>query len=440
MLIEDVAFHIENLPEATEDLQNLLEEHGYDDACIYGHALEGNFHFILAQSFDTPEEIERYKGLMRGVERLVVDKYDGSLKAEHGTGRNMAPFVKLEWGEKAYSVMKAVKTLFDPEGIINPGVIFNDDPDCYVKCIKPMPLTNPKVDRCIECGFCEVNCLTCGFTLSSRQRIIIQREISRLRATGEEPERLARLVSQFAYYGNETCAGDGLCSTSCPMNINVGEMIHDLRAESLPKGSLGYKVGDFAARRLNAIEGALRPVLSLAGVAQSIIGDRATAAVGRTLHKAGLPQWTPAMPSAHYGKSYDIKPSEKKVVYFPSCINQTMGRSKQGGLKLDLVDEMVQFLQKAGWEVIFPAGMKKLCCGMIWDSKGMPEIGMRKLRELEDALYEASSNGRYPVMCDQSPCLARMRKNVTKMKLYEPVEFIYDYVADSLEFTQKPLL
>lgn len=436
VLIEDVAFHIEDLPDATSDLAEMLVRHGYDDACIYGHAFEGNYHFVLSQSFETEAEVNRYRDLMLDVKKLVVDKYDGSLKAEHGTGRNMAPFVESEWGAKAYGIMKEVKQLFDPQNLINPGVIFNDDPECYIKGIKPMPITNEHVNKCIECGFCEVNCVTCGFSLSSRQRIVIQREISRLRATGEEPERLARLVSQFAYYGNETCAGDGLCSTSCPMNINVGEMIHDLRAESLPKGSLGYKVGDFAARRLNAIEGALRPVLSLAGVAQSIIGDKATAAVGRTLHKAGLPQWTPAMPSAHYGKSYDIKPSEKKVVYFPSCINQTMGRSKQGGLKLDLVDEMVQFLQKAGWEVIFPAGMKKLCCGMIWDSKGMPEIGMRKLRELEDALYEASSNGRYPVMCDQSPCLARMRKNITKMKLYEPVEFIYDYVADSLEFTQ----
>ena len=152
-LIEDVAFHIEDLPEATAELQQLIARHGYDDACIYGHALEGNYHFIINQSFSTDAEVKRYEELMNDVKTLVVDKYDGSLKAEHGTGRNMAPFVKYEWGEKAYEIMKAVKALFDPQNLLNPGVIFNDDPLCHIKNFKPLPLTNPHVDKCIECGF-----------------------------------------------------------------------------------------------------------------------------------------------------------------------------------------------------------------------------------------------------------------------------------------------
>ena len=180
-LIEDVAFHTDDLPDATVDLQELLSKHGYHDACIYGHALEGNYHFIINQSFDTQEEVARYEALMNDVVHLVVDKYDGSLKAEHGTGRNMAPFVEYEWGSEAFEIMKAVKKLFDPKGLLNPGVIFNDDPRCYLKNFKPLPLLNPKVDKCIECGFCEINCLTCGFTLSSRQRIVVQREIERLK-------------------------------------------------------------------------------------------------------------------------------------------------------------------------------------------------------------------------------------------------------------------
>ena len=171
-LIEDVAFHIEDLPEATAELQQLIARHGYEDACIYGHALEGNYHFILNQSFSSEAEVKRYENLMNDVKTLVADKYDGSLKAEHGTGRNMAPFVRHEWGDAAYEVMKAVKNLFDPKSLLNPGVIFNDDPKCHIKNFKPLPLIpldaqNPaaKVNRCIECGFCEVNCLSCGFTL-----------------------------------------------------------------------------------------------------------------------------------------------------------------------------------------------------------------------------------------------------------------------------------
>lgn len=436
VIIEDVAFHIEDLPNATVDLAEMLEKHGYEDSCIYGHALEGNYHFIIAQRFDSEAELNKYKNLMLEVEKLVVDKYDGSLKAEHGTGKNMAPFVVHEWGEKAYAVMREVKQLFDPKNILNPGVIFNDDPECYVKGLKPMPITNERVNKCIECGFCEVNCVSCGFTLSSRQRIVIQRELSRLRATGEDNERLKKLEEQFKYYGNETCAGDGLCSTSCPMKINVGEMIHDLREEALPKGSFGYKMGDFAANHLQGIKNVLRPVLSAASVAQSIIGDKGVKTVGETLHKAGIPLWTPSMPTGHYSCPQSKNKSKKKVVYFPSCLNQTMGHSHVDHEKKDLVNKLVEFLDKVGYEIIYPEGMQNLCCGMIWESKGMPDIANRKTKELEDALWKASQEGKYPVLCDQSPCMHRMRDHIKKMHLYEPVEFIHDLVAPDLEFTQ----
>ena len=96
---------------------------------------------------------------------------------------------------------------------------------------------------------------------------------------------------------------------------------------------------------------------------------------------------------------------------------------------------MVALLHKAGYEVIFPKNMEKLCCGTIWESKGMLDIADRKTRELEDALWEASEQGHYPVLCDQSPCLHRMRETIHRMKLYEPAEFIYTFLRDRLEFT-----
>ena len=476
-LIEDVAFHIEDLPEATADLQQLIARHGYDDACIYGHALEGNYHFILNQSFSTDAEVKRYEELMNDVKSLVVDKYDGSLKAEHGTGRNMAPFVKYEWGEAAFEAMKAVKQLFDPKGLLNPGVIFNDDPQCHIKDFKPLPLLvdketreqgdkensttlaethqliSEKVNKCIECGFCEVNCLSCGFTLSSRQRIVVQREISRLRQSGEDEERLALLEKQYRYPGNQTCAGDGLCSMSCPMNINTGDLTHIIRQESLPKGSLGYKAGDFAANHFAGVKSALRPVLSLANFGHSALGTKAMSSITKGMHHIlGIPLWTPAMPKSYRIRNEELKmrneelgcavvpqgnsSSFNKVVYFPSCINQTMGLPKRSPVVQPLVNKMISLLRKGGYEVIFPKDMDKLCCGTIWESKGMLDIADRKAAELEAALWEASEQGKYPVLCDQSPCLHRMRETIKRMKLYEPAEFIYTFLRDRLVFTQ----
>ena len=478
-LIEDVAFPIESLPEATVKLQKLIADHGYDDACIYGHAFEGNYHFILNQSFADEHEVARYAEMMRDVAKLVVEQYDGSLKAEHGTGRNMAPFVKYEWGEKAFDAMKELKAIFDPEGLLNQGVIFNDDPDCFIKCLKPLPvldydfdsvpdggkyLMDPslstaketveqvkRANKCIECGFCEVNCMSCGLTLSSRMRIAVQREIRHLTATGENPERLATLKKQYKYYGDQTCATDGLCSTSCPMKINTGELTHLIRQLDMNNNPTGYKIGEFAANHMAGIKSGLRVVLDVAHLGHVTLGSTLMTNICRGMNKMGLPLWTTAMPKKKrqpkpsdltqfiIERSLTHNPSPKgegrlKVVYFPSCINQTMGQSKNGGKKHDLVDEIIQLMTKAGYEVIFPEGMEKMCCGQIWESKGMLDIADRKSAELEAALWKASEEGKYPVLCAQSPCLHRMKKVMHKMKLYEPAEFIMTYLVDRLDF------
>lgn len=439
-LIEDIAFHINDLPRATAELVEILNESGYDDACIYGHALEGNYHFIISQSFKTDEEVERYKKLMERIEHLVVDRYDGSLKAEHGVGRNMAPFIHREWGEKAWSLMQRIKKAFDPREILNRGSMFNDDAEIHIKNFKPIPTVNPLIDKCIECGFCEHNCVSCGLTLSARQRIVIYREIVSLKADGspEALERAHRLEKEFKYFGNQTCAGDGLCSTSCPMGINTGELIHEVREAALPRGSFGYKAGALAARKLATVEGGLRIALDMASLTCRIIGDRAVDSIGKGLHKVGFPLWTSALPGAFRlkEKSIDPVPSDKpKVVYFPSCINQTMGVTPEKGKKISpQVEVIMNLCRKAGFEVIFPEDMAGLCCGMIWESKGMPELANEKTLQLEKALLKASENGKYPVLCDQSPCLHRMRRHIRSMKLYEPVEFITRYLAPRLKF------
>ena len=437
-LIEDVAFHVESLPEATADLSALLDRHGYTDSCIYGHALEGNFHFIINQRFDTPEDVARYDAMIKDVVRLVVEKYDGSLKAEHGTGRNMASFVEYEWGSEAFAVMKRIKALFDPLGILNPGVIFNEDRECYLKNLKQIPVLTPQnadmadsyrqINKCIECGFCEVNCTSCGFTLSSRTRIVVRREIARRKKAGEPYEALEKA---FNYPGKVTCAGDGLCSMSCPMGINVADMTHQLRRESI--GPAGNYSGEWVANHFHGTKSVLRGVLGLADAAHAVLGDKAMSAVGKGLHAAGLPLWTPQTPRAYRPKGIDTGSSDLKVVYFPSCLNQMMGPAPKDKVR-PLVEETVELLKKAGYEVIFPSGMDSLCCGTIWESKGLPEIADRKVHELEDALWEASSEGRYPVLCDQSPCLHRMRQHIKKMRLYEPAEFIWEFLRDRLEF------
>ena len=437
-LIEDLAFHIEDLPAATADLSALLDRHGYDDSCIYGHALEGNFHFIINQGFETREDIERYDAMIKDVVELVVSKYDGSLKAEHGTGRNMASFVEYEWGEQAFGIMKRIKALLDPKGILNPGVIFNEDPDCYLKQLKTVPVLHPehedvaalyeRINKCIECGFCEVNCVTCGYTLSSRTRIVVQREIARRKAAGEPWEALERA---YKYPGKVTCAGDGLCSTSCPMGINVADLTHELRRNSM--SATGEWLGAWVAEHFRGTKTLVKGTLGMANVARTVMGKTVMGGVGKGLHAVGLPLWTPELPLPVKVRKPIQNEQTLKVVYFPSCLNQTMGRAPKDKVK-PLNQEMVELLNKAGYEVLFPPKMESLCCGTIWESKGMPDVAEKKVRELEKALWNASEEGKYPVLCDQSPCLHRMRHCIKSLRLYEPAEFIMEFLADKLDF------
>lgn len=435
-LIEDVAFPMEVFADAVQDLQDILEQNGYSDAVIYGHALEGNYHFIINQFFDTDEAVKQYEKLMTEVVDLVVDKYDGSLKAEHGTGRNMAPFVAREWGEKAFQIMQDVKKLFDPKGILNQGVIFNDDPHCYLKNIKPLPEVHSLIDKCIECGFCEVNCVSSGFTLSSRQRIVVQREINRLKQTNESPERLKSLEKSFKYAGEQTCAGDGLCSTSCPVGINVGDYIHILREKKNSRHLNNERMGKWSANHFGGLSSALRTALGMANFTRRVLGNKAIDSIGKGLQYVScdkLPLWTATLPKKAKKIKSECK-ADLKVVYFPSCLNQMMGNSYNDPEQVPLTEKMVSFLNKAGYEVVFPENMKKMCCGTIWESKGMPEIADQKSKELEVALLKVTNNGEYPVLCDQSPCLYRMRQTIKGVKLYEPVEFIEQFLLDKLDF------
>ena len=442
-LIEDVAVPINRLAEATDDLQALFRAHNSPDAVIYGHALDGNWHFILNQRFDTPEAVAQYDAMMRDVVSLVTEKYDGSLKAEHGTGRNMAPFVRREWGDAAYALMKDVKALFDPDNILNPGVIFNEDESSYVRNLKPLPKLHPLVDRCIECGFCEVNCVAHGYALSSRQRIVVQREIARLTELGKTDPAARRaakqLTREFRRIGRDLCAGDGLCSLSCPVGINTGEMIHVIREREQPL--LARRFGAFSGDHFALVAGGASAALRLASLGRIILGARFMGTVCKALHTCSfgaIPLWTPATPggvnlrkACERGSAPDTKASDT-VVYFPSCINQRMGAVPG---ERPLVEETVELLGKAGYKVVFPKDMKNLCCGTIWESKGMPEVADRKTAELEAALREASENGKWPILCDQSPCLHRMREKIKGLSLYEPAEFIAKFVLDKVQIT-----
>lgn len=439
VIIEDVAFPVQSLAEATLDLQNLLKKFRYDEAVIFGHALEGNLHFVFTQDFNTREEIDRYADLMSAVSDLVVNKYDGSLKAEHGTGRNVAPFVEMEWGKQAYNLMKEIKQIFDPLNILNPGVIMNSDKEVHLKDLKPIPAANEIIDKCTECGFCEPSCVSAGLTLTPRQRIVVHREFISLTKSGREPHIAASLAKSFEYAGNETCASDGLCALNCPVKIDTGKLIKNLRSE---KVASQRNDAIWIADHMRLITSAGRSVLSIISLFHAILGTGIMQAVSGGLRRISgnrIPAWNRFMPKgARVIKTRNVEDPDnpRKVVYFPSCINRSMGVSKDHNNEVQLSDKMIQLLHKGGYDIIYPENLNNLCCGMAFSSKGYTKAGQKKSDELEGALLKASKNGEYPVLCDMSPCLYTMKENMKSgLKLYEPVEFITDLLLPYLTIT-----
>jgi len=444
VIIEDIAFPIERLAAATLELQGLFRKHGYSEAIIFGHALEGNLHFVFTQDFNNPQEVRRYQAFIDDLTRMVVHTYDGSLKAEHGTGRNMAPFVELEWGREAYELMREIKNIFDPEGLLNPGVILNSDPQIHLKNLKPLPRAHAIVDRCIECGFCEVNCPSRDLTLTPRQRIVVWREIARLSASREDSSRLAELKKIFEYQGERTCATDGLCAISCPVSIDTGKLIKDLRASQ--NSWTTDQIAGFMARHMDWVTSSLRVLLTATDLAHRTLGSNIMGQVSNAARKLSgdrLPQWNPCLPGA--AESFDLNSanadSPLKAVYFPSCVSRTLGVARGSGEKHSQSSKIKTLLHKAGYKVIYPSHIHSLCCGMPFASKGFTRQGDWNLKELGEDLLRASRDGEYPVLIDTSPCLYRIKESSSaseRLQLFEPAEFILKFLVPRLSLRKSP--
>ena len=443
-IIEDIAFREEVLGEALEQVRGVLSDYGYGNAVMWGHLLDGNVHFTIFPDINAQEGIDHYASFMRSLVDVVL-YYDGSLKAEHGTGRNMAPFVKDEWGEEIYELMWKIKRLFDPENILNPGVLLNRDPDVFIKNLKQIPLANELIDKCIECGFCEIQCPSRHVTLTPRQRIVIYRELSALAEQGEtNSKRYKELKKAFNYKGNATCATDGLCATACPVGINTGLLIKELRWKE--NGVLANAIASGIAGNMGTVTGMLRPLLKLPHVLSKLVGYNAFERFASFLFRASahkFPLWTRHTPSgASKFKELTGVENGMEMVYFPSCITRTMGASAdyEDVDFVSVTEQIIALLTRADFTIRYPENLSKLCCGMAFSSKGFRKQAAQKAEELNEALLRASDNGRLPILCDMSPCLLHMRETLDKrLRLYEPVEFIYDFMRDRLNFTKLPV-
>ncbi len=462
---EDVAFPVHRLAEAVTDLQHLFRDFGYSDGAVFGHAKDGNLHFLINQAFNNDSDIAHFDSFVHAMVKIVSGKYDGALKAEHGTGRNMAPFVETEWGTEAYAIMRDLKSLFDPDYMLNPGVMINNNSRAHATYLKSMPLVSPEVDKCIECGFCESKCPSRRLTLTPRQRIVVQREISRMRlalpAQGSLPAGdggLSNIENDFSYAGIETCAVDGLCATACPVNINTGDLTRRLRTESVT--ARGKWIANWLAEHFALTESALALAVRLGHAAESIIGVNSITSIIQTaekITKLTLPKWNAHIPfPAKNLRDLGELRGEKGFIYFPSCISRQLGvpsiKYQVSGLfnltrdtsPMALSEALITISNRAGINLHVPKEITGTCCGMPFHSKGYEAAYQLALHKTLSQMWEWSEGGKYPIVIDTTSCTHTLRtckddlseedrELWKKLSILDGIEFLHDILLPKLD-------
>lgn len=434
-LLEDVVVPVGALGRTCSELAELFVRHGYQDSVIFGHAKDGNIHFMLNEQFAGGTHTARYEAFTEDMVDVVLGHH-GSLKAEHGTGRIMAPFVARQYGEELYEVMVAVKQLCDPDAVLNPGVVLAESPRSYVQDLKQSPTVEEEVDRCVECGYCEPICPSRDLTLTPRKRIALRREITAAGQAGNSG--LAdELAKTYRYQGIETCAVDGLCSVNCPLDINTGDLVRRLRAE-------GH--GNTSQAAWNALARNWAGLTAAGGVAMNIaaaVPPLATAAtdVGRAVVGTdNLQRWTKDLPRG--GKRRAPRRSDgPAAVWFPACIHNLFGAAEGGPGVGPAIDAL---LARTGTTVDIPEGINGLCCGTPWSSKGFTR-GHDTMREKAlPILWAATDHGRLPVVVDGASCTEGVLKFQHKdpdptyagLTIIDAVEFVADTLLDDLVVTR----
>lgn len=444
VIIEDVAFPVHHLADAAVDLTRLFKKHGYSDAIIFGHAKDGNLHFVITQGFNTKEETAQYRDFIDDVVHLVVHKYDGALKAEHGTGRNMAPFVEAEWGEVAYVVMKQLKALVDPENLLNPGVIINPNPTAHLADLKRIPVVEAEVDKCVECGYCEPKCPSRDLTLTPRQRIVVRREMERLKVAGDCAP-YDELNDDFPYMALDTCAVDGLCATACPVNIDTGMLTKRFR--QLRHTALTNRVAVALAENIELAETCARFALGVGHVGQRAFGlafmrsaTRHLDKVSRAIFDEPFWQWSAEMPLPRCGAVPTSSCKNAAAVYFPTCISRIMGALPGEQKEINIMEALLKIADRAGVQLYVPHDVKGNCCGVPFSSKGFEAAHQTALDGIIESFFQWSNGGALPVIVDASPCTYGLKTARSHLSRGNLAKFDRLTIVDSVEFAHDRLL
>ncbi len=414
--VEDAAVPVGSLEEFVTRFEEILDEHG-TWACFYGHASVGTLHVRPALDTTEPGDVRRMRRISEEVADLVVE-LGGSISGEHGDGLSRSEFLEKMYGKKILAAFEEVKHLFDPDGLLNPGVIVDPAPMDRQLRIGPGHRRRPvstgldfseqggfvkAVELCNGSGFCRKK--TGGTMCPSYMVTHDENDTTRARANllrnvldGTLPPE--ELTGKRMKEVMDLCVGCKACKTECPSQVDVASM----------KTEVLYQMGKrhgFSPRQKAA--GHVRRQLALAALAPALYN----AAAGTTLARraAGLfgidprrelPKVTEKTFSRRFaGLPQGTGPAE--VVLFNDTWNEYQ--------RPEVGEGAVRVLAAAGARVRLPA---VVCCGRPMLSEGLVDEARENARRNVELLYPLVERG-LPLVGLEPSCILTLRDDYKKL-------------------------
>ena len=315
--VEDTAVDPAKLARFVEEFRRIVERHG-TTAAYYAHASVGCLHIRPLVALASEQDLSVMRGIALDVADLVA-KYEGALSGEHGDGRVRTPLLSRTLGPVLAKALRDVKAVFDPQGLLNPGnLVDNDDPTKITTKLRVRPdddrFVHPPstatfyryereegfghaLEQCNGAGLCRR--LGEGGTMCPSYRALKdERHTTRGRANALRLAVTGQLGSATAgrWDDSETqetlqlCLSCKACKAECPSNVDIAKLKAEYTAQGhLARGRVPWRSRAIAnVRRLNRIGSALAPVS--AWVARSPWGRSLIASVMGFAHERSLPE------------------------------------------------------------------------------------------------------------------------------------------------------
>ncbi|HEU5002728.1 MAG TPA: FAD-binding and (Fe-S)-binding domain-containing protein [Actinomycetota bacterium] len=418
---EDAAVPPERVGDYLADFLALEERHGLQGA-LYGHLGDGCIHTRISFDLATPGGVATYRAFLEEAADLVCS-YGGSLSGEHGDGQQRAELLGRMFGEELVAAFREFKTIWDPDGGMNPGKVVDPYPlDSHLRLAGgppkvALPLHFAYPDDGGSFAHATLRCVGVGRCRQPEGADVI---CPSYRATGDEQHSTrgrARLLHEMlrgevvtggwrspeVKEALDLCLACKGCTSDCPVQVDMPTykaefLSHFWQGRLRPRHAYAFGHIDLLARAASRAPRAANRLARAPGL------RRALQAVAGITPQRALPEFSGVPWQRWFAARPVVNPHGPRVVLWPDTFTNYF--AAEVGIAA------VEALEAAGWRVIVPPG--PVCCGRPLYDYGFLDLARRYLHRCLDAVRDELDRGT-PVVGLEPSCVATFRHELPRM-------------------------